>query len=169
MGNAFNARFVSTFTPDRLYRVYIDRGEIFFIRIGGQGGMALGVASQFGLLGGLVLQGLKKRGNEQLATKTSELDRQHPSSQLSAHKHNFHSAATAIQVSSLEPAALIGSHGEHFGRWKLKLRGSKEMLFQLETLDDMRAASEILPRLGGVHVSNVVWDSAKKKFAKRAA
>ncbi len=43
------------------------------------------------------------------------------------------------------------------------------MLFQLETLDDMRAASEILPRLGGVHVSNVVWDSAKKKFAKRAA
>ncbi len=101
MGNAFNARFVSTFTPDRLYRVYIDRGEIFFIRIGGQGGMALGVASQFGLLGGLVLQGLKKRGNEQLATKTSELDRQHPSSQLSAHKHNFHSAATAIQVSSL--------------------------------------------------------------------
>ena len=43
------------------------------------------------------------------------------------------------------------------------------MLFQLETLDDMKAAHDLLPALGDVHVSNLVWDPAKKKFARGVA
>lgn len=169
MSDAFNARFVSTFSPDRQYRVYIDRGEIFFIRIGGQGGVAVGITSQFGLLGALVQRALKKRGAMKLAIKTSELDRQHPSTHLSGHKHNFHTTATTVESSSLEPAPLIGAHGQHFGRWKLKLRESKEMLFQFETIDDMKAAYQLLPSLGRTHTNNVVWDPIKLKFTKVAA
>ncbi len=169
MSNAFNARFLSTFSLDRLYRVYFERGEIFFIKVGGQSGVAIGVTSQFGVLGAMALRAIKKRGAEKLAARTSELDKQHPSAQLSAHKHNFQTPTTAIQRSSLEPAATLGTHGEHFGRWRLALREGKEMLFQLETLDDMTIASQVLPTLGDVHISNVTWDTAKKKFAKGVA
>ena len=73
MSNAFNARYISNLSLDRLYRVYIERGEMFFIRIGGQAGVAVGVAAQFGVVGALVLKSLKKRGDEKLALKISEL------------------------------------------------------------------------------------------------
>ena len=169
MSNAFNARYISNLSLDRLYRVYVERGEMFFIKIGGQAGVAVGVAAQFGVVGAMVLRSLKKRGDEKLALKISEQDRQHPSAHLSAHKHNFQTASTAVEHSSLEPPATIGAHGEHFGRWKLKLRDAKEMLFQFESLDDMRAAHALLPFLGSAHVTNVVWDTAKNRFAKRVA
>lgn len=169
MSNAFNARFISNLSLDRLYRVYVERGEMFFIRIGGQSGVAVGVASQFGVVGALVLRSLKKRGDEKLAAKIADLDRQHPSSQLSAHKQNFHAASTAVEHSALEPAATIGAHGEHFGRWRLKIRDGKEMLLQFEALEDMKAAHGLLPALGSVHANNVVWDPAKNRFAKKVA
>ena len=166
MSRPFNARLVSNFSPDRLYRVYVDRGEVFFIRIGGQGGMAAGVAVHFGLLGILVMRALKKRADAKIAAKIAELDRQHPSGHLAAHTHNLHTATTAIETSSLEPAPLLGGHGQHVGRWRLKLREGKEMLFQFEMLEEMRTAHDVLPTLGGAHVTNVAWDSAKQKFTK---
>lgn len=169
MNRAFNARLISTFGADRLYRVYLDRGELFFIRIGGQAGVAVGVAAQFGLLGAMVLKAHKKRSDEKLAARILDLDRQHPSAHLSGHKHNFHAATTAVRHSSLEPAAAMGAHGEHFGRWRFQVQDGKEILLQLETLDDMRSAFELLPSLGAVHASNVVWDSGRQKFTKRAS
>jgi hypothetical protein len=101
---------ISTFSPDRLYRVTIERGEVYFIRIGGQSGVAVGVASQFGVFGALFPHMLKKRTDRKLA--------------------------------------------------------GKEMSFQFETVDDMRAAYDLLPALGGVHLSDVVYDAARNRFAK---
>jgi len=164
MTNAFNARFVSNFTPDRLYRVTVERGEIYFIKVGGQGGLSLGVTSQFGILGVFIQRLLDRRREEKLAARVDGVDRMHPSSQLSAHKHNLHAAATSIETSSLEPPAKIPGHGPHVGRWKLKLRDGKPMLFQLETFDEMRTAHELLPTLGTSHRTNVVYDANKMKF-----
>ena len=169
MSRAFNATLVSTFSPDRLYRIYVDRGEVFFIRIGGQNVVATALASHLGLLGIFIRRALKKRADAKLAMTIAELDRQHPSSHLAAHKHNLHTPTTAIETSVLEPAAVMGAHGNHVGRWRLKLRESKEMLFQLETLEEMKAAHALLPTIGGLHVTNVVWDPAKEKFTKAAA
>ncbi len=169
MSNAFNARFVSAFTPDRLYRVYVDRGEIFCIRIGGQGGLAEAVALHLGLLGALAMKSLKERSEEKVAARAADVDQKHPSTQLAAHKHNFHAASGALESSSLEPAAAIRAHGEHVGRWRLKFRDKKEMVFQLETLEEMRTAYQLLPSLGSVHVNHVVYDALSKKFAKAPA
>ncbi|HKY32463.1 MAG TPA: hypothetical protein VJV23_08010 [Candidatus Polarisedimenticolia bacterium] len=167
--NAFHARFISTWTPDRLYRVYIDRGEIFFIRVGGQAGFAEGAALQLGLLGGFILRAIRRRNAARRAARAEELDRQHPSAHLSAHKHNIHAAVSAVESSSLEPPAALGAHGEHFGRWKLTLRGSKPMLLQLETIEDMTAAHQALAGLGAAHVSKVAYDPASGRFAKAPA
>jgi len=158
MSSAFNARLVSIWTPDRLYRVYIVRGEMFLIRIGGQGGFAQGVASQFGLLGAYLLKAHNRRSAAKLAARVAELDRLAPSVHLSTHKHNLHVMASSVERSALEPAPVIGAHGEHCGRWRLKVRDAGERLFQLETPEDMMAAHELLPTLGCPHVSKVVWD-----------
>jgi len=169
MFHAFNARFISTFTPDRLYRVYVDRGEIFCIRLAGQGGLAAALAPHFGLLGVFIIRALKKRDAEKLAARVLEMDQQHPSAQISAHKHNFHATAGAIERSSLDPPPAVRTHGEHFGRWTLKLRDGKEMIFQLETFEEMKVACQLLPALGRAHVTNVVYDQLKQKFVKPVA
>jgi hypothetical protein len=169
MSSAFNARLVSNWTPDRLYRVYVVRDEMFFIRIGGQGGFAQGMAAQFGLLGLYLLKAYNRRSAAKLAAKIAELDRISPSIHLSAHKHNFHVGATGVERSSLEAPPVLGAHGEHCGRWRLKLRDAKEWLFQLETPEDMTAAHELLSTLGCPHVSKVVWDAAKKRFVTSPA
>ncbi len=169
MINAVNARFVSVFMPDRTYRIHVDRGEIFAIRIGGQGGLAEAVALHFGLLGFLAMKPLKARGEAKLAARAADVDQKHPSTQLSAHKHNFHTTAGALSASSLEPAAAIRAHGEHAGRWRLKFRDGKEMTFQLEMFEEMRTAYQILPSLGSVHVNQVVYDALSKQFKKAPA
>jgi hypothetical protein len=63
----------------------------------------------------------------------------------------------------------IGAHREHFGRWRLTFREGKRMLFQLETIEDMRMAYQLLPSLGTVHVNNVVYDSLGERFVKAPA
>lgn len=166
MVRPFNARFISTFTPDRLYRVYVEGGEISFIRIGGQAGLAEGVGMQFGLLGALVMRSLKKRSEAKVAEAAAGVDREHPSAHLGDHKHNFRTSAGELQSSSLEPPALIRTHGEHFGRWRLRFRDGKVLHFQLETPAEMRIAYEVLPALGGVHVNNVVQDRRNGRFTK---
>jgi len=167
--DAFNARFTSTFTPDRLYRVYLERGEAFFIRIGGQGGGGRALAHQFGLLGGLVWNLIKKRVEAKFRARLAAVDMRHPSMQVRAHKHNFRAAAPEFESSTLEPATTIASHGEHFGRWLVKLRGRKPMTLQLETLADMQRAVDLLPRFLPRHSSNVVWNAAKNRFDKRVS
>ncbi len=166
MSNTFNARFVSTFSPDRIYRVHVDRGEVYGIRIGGQGGVAEGIGLNLGLLGVFLMRAMQRKSEEKLAARAADVDRQHPSAMLCAHKHNFHTSAGDIQRSSLDPPAALRLHGEHFGRWRLRLRDGKEMTFQLETLEDMRLAYQLLPSLGRVHLNNVAYNHLSKKFMK---
>lgn len=166
--DAFNARFTSTFTPDRLYRVYLERGEVFFIRIGGQGGGGRALAHQFGLLGGLVWKLIQKRVEAKFQARVARVDMRHPSMQIRAHKHNLRVAAPEFESSTLEPPKAVAGHGEHYGRWLAKLRGRKPMTLQLETLEDMQRAVDLLPRFLPQHSNSVVWNAAKNRFDKRA-
>src|SRR5689334_7971719 len=50
----FDARLISTFTFDRVYRIYIKDQTLYFIRIGGQAGFSQGLAAGGARGGGIV-------------------------------------------------------------------------------------------------------------------
>lgn len=165
--NAFNCKLISTFAADRVYRVFLVPEGPFFIQIGGQE-LGRAVAMHFGLLGGLVYAAIEKRSRAKREEKIRKLDLVHPSAYLGSAKHNFHATTLDVETSVLKPRARLGSHGEHSGRWIFKLRGQKEMTLELQTVDDMQRAYDLLPGAIGVHVNKVVWNAAKGKFTTPA-
>ena len=166
--NAFNGRLISALSSDRLYRVFFDQGEVFFIQIGGQQGIGWAIAVQFGVLGALIYAPFQRRAQEKLEAKIKDFEMQPPSALLAAGKHNFHAFVSDFESSSLQAAPALGGHGQHVGRWVMQLRGQKPMTLQLETTDDMRRALEALPGAIAAHVNQVAWDAAKGKFVKTA-
>ena len=146
---AFNARFISTFGLDRLYRVYLARGELFFIKIGGQGGLDHAVAAQFGLLGALVKSLLSQGSLAKQKQRLDQLDRLDPRSLLSRDKNNFRLSSAEVAESSIEPATKLPMHGPHVGVWKLRLRDGKTMTLQLDEPSEMEQALAVLPPLFG--------------------
>ncbi len=163
--NTFNGRLISALSPDRLYRVFFDQGEVFFIQIGGQNFGQI-IVLQFGLLGKLIFAPIQQKSQAKLEAKIRDLDTQPPSAQLTAGKHNFRAAVSDFERSTLQAAATFGQHGPHFGRWVLQLHGQKLVTLQLETEDDMRRALATLPLAIGIHENQAAWDATKGKFTK---
>jgi len=163
---AFNVRALSTFTPDRLYRVYVCGSQLAFIKIGGQSGVAEGVAAQFGLLGALLLAWWKKRSNKKLQQRLTEEDQQDIELLLGRDPKNFLMHPGQIARAAIDPPARFGTHGRHCGFWKLEGTDGKKQSFQFEEISEMREALEALPVvLGPALTINVRWDESKKKYA----
>ena len=163
---AFNARATFTWTSDRLYRIYVTDGKLFFVRIGGQGGMEMAVAGSFGMLGALFLHAAKSRSDRKQQSQLTVLDQQHPQELLCAHKHSFSLAPGDVVSSSIEPAS-VAMHGLHVGSWILSLLDGQKWTLQFEDLDDMRVALELLPPLLGSRLQvNAQWNEQKKRFEK---
>ena len=145
----FNARFVSLMSLDRLYRVCFRDSELYFIRIGGQGGVYETLPHVLGPLGGFVGGFLRKRAAESEAAISAEVDESHPVLYMRKHKHNFKLNPASIKASSIRPPAAFSLHGAQIGRWKLLLRDGKNMNFQFESVDDMDLALLSLPAVLG--------------------
>ena len=162
----FNVRSLFTWKSDRLYRVYHSSGNLYFIRIGGQGGWEHGFHAHpiATVIGGLVL-GLLKRRTE---AKLDQLDHTDPMELVRNHKDSFSLSPSEASETSIEPRAGLGSHGMQFGRWLLSdYRGAK-WCFQFETLEDMQWALHILPGFFGEKlVVNVQWDPKRTQFVRR--
>jgi hypothetical protein len=107
---------------------------------------------------------IEKRARAQREQKIRELDLVHPSAHLGSGKHNFHAMISNVEVSILQPRARYGAHGSHFGRWTFKLRGQKQLILELETLDDMQRAYDTLPGAIAGHTNKVVWNPSKNSF-----
>lgn len=150
---AFNARFISTFTLDRLYRVYIAGSDLCFIQIGGQAW-------------GAPYGDIRPSRAEQ--ERASAADTQDPRYLATTGKHNLLIAAGDIAASSIDPAPLLPQHGPCYGRWRIRLHAGRKLTFQFEEIREMLAAGECLPALLGATLAiNAVWDNARGKFVRR--
>lgn len=165
----FNARWISTLSPDRQYRVYLRGSRLYLIRYAGQPVDAVVSAALFGVLGGLVLalfQG--QNGGAPPHPKIAELDALDPERALSEHKHNLRIDTSEIAASRLEPPFLMyGQHGRHVGRWKLTLKNGQKLLLQLPEPADGEIAAAVLPRfLGSLLEPPARWEPARQAFVK---
>ena len=162
---AFNARAVFTWGSDRLYRVYVRDDALYFIRIGGQG-VGTAVAGQFGLVGALVGQAIKKRADAAREAKTAAQDQQDAQDLLAQHKDNFRLLPGEPVTASIEPPAGPAGHGPHVARWLL-VWSDRKWTLQFEQMIDAEMAMAHLPRFFGERLKvNVRWDAGKKKYVK---
>jgi len=154
---AFNARYISTFTPDRLYRIYIAGSDLCFIQIGGQfSGSAWGM-----LFGNTPLT----RDAQAFAAAADMAD---PRYLATAGKHNLLLSAGEIASSSLDMPPLLPQHGPCLARWRIKPCAGRQLTLQFEQLPDLIIAFERLPALlGPILAVNIAWDAARRKFIRR--
>jgi len=170
MGNTpvFNARFISNSSFDKMYRIYAVSDQLFFIRIGGQGGLQPGLTHQLGILGLLIEPMMKKRAEKREKALIETIDRTDPEQLLASHKDNFRLRTVELQGGTLDPPSFFATHGLHVGRWRLNLRDGKKMDFQFENTEDMRSALDVLPNLFSSSFRvNVRWNENKKRYEKK--
>jgi len=171
MGNTrvFNARFLSNMSFDKLYRVYAVGEELFFIRIGGHGGLQQGITHQMGLLGLLVESLMKNRTEKREKALIETIDQTNPEQLLARHKDNFRLGTVALQEGTVDPPSFFATHGPHVGRCQLNLRDGRTLNLQFEKTEDMRIALDVLAGLFSSQFRvNVRWNEIKKKYERRA-
>ncbi len=165
---AFNARMISNISFDKLYRVYPAGGQLYFIRIGGQGGIWEGLTHQLGLVGLLLESRMKKRADRKERALTEAFDATGPEQLLPRHADNLRLAAVEIADGTVDPPSFFATHGPHVGRWQLTLRDGRKMNFQFERTEDMRVALDVLSELfAAALLVNVRWNESKKAYEKK--
>lgn len=158
-----------TWSPNRLYRVYIRPGELVFVYAGSPGEVSVAAAAHFGLLGGLIAAAAnpaRKNQERQEKLNTSSLEEL-----LDDHKHNFRASAEELSDVSLNPyafwTAAIHSQPNHVGIFRFTHASKGKMMICINSSDDMRTAVEKLPAALGDRVElNGRWDDARQRFVK---
>lgn len=167
----FFAHAVRTLKLDVLYRVYPSPTGVRFIKVGGEGGLARGIAGGLqsqGLLGALVAAPLLKRAAARLETLAREYDAEDPRALATAHAGSFVAAPSDFLTSALDDERTFGGNGPQYGVWNAELRNGEKLKLQFESLADMRAAFESLPQAFGSNLTvNVTWNPTKGSFERR--
>jgi len=167
LNTVFNATAVFIWKPDCRYRVYVTSREIFIIRFGGQD-LGSVVWHYFGAVGAVIEALFKSRKENALLEKIKVMDEASPEDLLPQDKRNFKISAANIVESSLEPEKVFGGHGRHIGRWIICRSNGKKMVFELNSIEEMKTACEALPKLfGGLLKVNAQWDESQYRFVKK--
>lgn len=165
---AFNVRFISATSLDRLYRVYFRDSEFYFIRIGGQGGLQEALVHVLGPIGGFIGAFLRKRAEKAMLSLIDTVDQSHPVLHMRKHQHNFKLSPATVRASRIIPPSVLPFHGTQVGRWTMTLRDGRKMTFHFENSEDMKLAVASLPSaLGQVLTVDVEWNEKTNTFAKR--
>jgi hypothetical protein len=169
MPDAFNVRATYAWKPDRLYRVYVRSGQLYFIRIGGQNwALAQALEMQLGPLGDALGRSVRNRSDEKMRKRIEEADRIPPEIRVRDHAHNLRIGVEDILECEIIEPGRLASHGQRYGRWNIGLRAGKRMKLQFEVLEDMQCALDLLPAQLGDRLSvRVHWDDLLGRFVKR--
>lgn len=143
MADAFNARQIFAFRPDRLYRVYVSTEGLTFIRIGGQS-TGLGYVLETQLpFGGVLARWMRERERRRLDKVSLESDAFSPEFLLTQHAHNFVLWPGDVETTSIRAPRLIAGYAVAY--WELRLRDGTRRRLQFEWPQDLEAAVELLP------------------------
>jgi hypothetical protein len=166
----FNARSVHTMVPDRIYRVELRGGSLYFLRVGGQFDLDREriivpehVPAVFLLAVGEAL--FRKRKQEELIARDANQD---PEELLRIHPHNFKLTPADIRRATFLPKKwFLALFRRHFGCLVLELADGQRLEFHFEQPEDLRTAFEHLGGLlGGLLQREIVWDPEKGRFVR---
>src|SRR5262245_50704744 len=172
--NSFQARALFTWTPDRIYRVEVRNGCLYFLRVGGQfdldrGGMTAGAVAPLPALLCLAANEalFRKHKQEELIARDPNQD---PEQLLAIHPHNFKLSPSDIrQVTFLPKKWLLSFVRPHFGRLVIEQINGKSQEYHFERQEDVQIAMEQLPILLREKVeTRIRWDGCKQAFVRIA-
>ena len=164
---SFNARACCTTATDRIYRVELRNGFLYFLRIGGQFDLDRGIHQPAGAAGVLLLAAgealLRKHKKEEMVARDPNRD---PEELLGIHPHNFKLGSANIASATLLPKkGFLALFRPHFGRLIIEQIDGNRQEFHFERLDDLRKAFEHLPALLGDKLdSRIHWDKNQGRF-----
>ncbi|HYV68197.1 MAG TPA: hypothetical protein VE964_18305 [Myxococcales bacterium] len=161
---SFKTTLFLTWKGNRPYRVYVEGGQVYFIRSARpklHPGASAAIAGQFGLLGGLAVGLAGASGGGKKSDRfVDEGDPTPPSRLLSLHAENFVLSPSEIEQARIEPAGRYASFGPNAGRWHFNRSGGGEMVFLFESPAEVNAAAAALaPLLGNALRVRAVLDS----------
>ena len=169
---SFNARACYTLAADRIYRVELRDGFLYFLRVGGQFDVDRGI-HQPGGPGKIPAVMILAAGEALFRThKKEELLARDPSREpeelLGMHPHNFKLAPADISRATLLPKKwFVALFRTHFGRLIIEHIDGKRQEYHFESLDDLRTASAHLPALLKNKLDmRIHWDGNKGRFIK---
>ncbi|MBI4350377.1 MAG: hypothetical protein HY550_02960 [Elusimicrobia bacterium] len=143
-----------TWSPNRLYRVYVLPGELAFVWAATGSEMEKVMGAQFGLLGALAASALTT-SEEENARRKETLDRGSLDQIIADNEHNFRAPREDFLEASLEPRSLwlafaYGQMG-HKGVFRFRHREKGKMALCLPSEEDVRrAAVHLSTALGGL-------------------
>lgn len=162
---AFNARRHWTWKGEHLFRVYLSRDRIYFIRIGGARTQEAVVMAQFGLLGGLIAWWAAKSRKKKEAKKVLQNEEKPIEMLMSEHKRNHSTATLDFKDVTIESG---GFWGAGIVKWTFNVPGEKKrVVMSFDKPEDIEAAVARLPELFPAMRVGVEYDERKKKFVKK--
>jgi hypothetical protein len=168
----FYVRSIHTLSPDRIYRVELCNGALYFLRVGGQFDVdrkQLGLPGQVPAV--LILAAgealFRKHKKEELVARDPNLD---PEVLLALHPHNFKLGPDEIKRAIFLPKKwFLSFFRSHFGRLAIELVDGMHWEFHFERLADLRAAFENLDALLGQRLdTRITWDANQGQFVRRS-
>lgn len=150
----FHGLACMTWSPNRLYRVYVLPGELAFVWAATGTEMDRAMGAQFGLLGALAFSALATN-EEENASRKETLDRSGLDQVIADNKHNFRAQRADFLEASVEPKSLwlAFAYGQaaHRGVFRFTHREKGKFALCLPSDEDVRAAALHLPTaLGGL-------------------
>ena len=163
---AFNARATLFWKADRLYRVYLDAGILYFIRIGGQDlDWVMALSPALGPLGAVIGGRIEQRKSERLERVVAEFDRVPPQVRVLEHRHNLRIPGTEVTASTILPPDDSQYHGSHVGRWQFRRTDGAKWKLQFEDPVDLVIALKSLSSLLGNRLQvEAEWAAKIKEF-----
>jgi hypothetical protein len=153
---------------DRLFRIYVKDGRLYFIKVGGSRNQQAAIGAQFGLLGILLGYWLQKRDQKKTDQLLSDIHAVAPEQLLGGDKANCVFEQRELSEICIEPASIWG--GAKCGRLFFRDPRGRKRRFILEDVANAQAALQHLSEaLGGQLTINAVWDERKQKFVKKPA
>jgi hypothetical protein len=153
---------------DRLFRIYVKDGRLYFIKVGGSRNQQAAMGAQLGLLGILLGYWLQKRDQKKTDQLLSDIHAVAPEQLMGVDKENRVFEFRELTDIAIEPASVWS--GAKCGRVIFRDPRGKKRGFILEDVANAQAALQHLSEaLGGQLKVNAVWDERKQKFVKKPA
>lgn len=168
----FVARSVHVIASDRIYRVDLRNGSLYFLRIGGQFNVdrGLGQPPMPGKAAAVMIlsagEGLFRKHKEvELLARDSSQD---PEDLLRIHPHNFKLLPGDIRKASFLPKKwFLSLFRPHYGRLILELQDGNRREFHFENAEDIQTALTCLPGLLVDRIDcKIAWDQESQKVVK---
>lgn len=165
----FHSRGVlSGWKGDRLYRIYVKDGRLYFIKVGGSRNQQAAMGAQLGLLGILLGYWLQKRDQKKTDQLLSDIHAVAPEQLVGTDKENCAFEQRQLSEISIEPASAWS--GAKCGRLFFRDPRGKKRRFIFEDVANAQAALQCLSEaMSGQLKVNAVWDERKQKFVKKPA